>query len=42
MTKAHAYPSVLLRNVKEKNMIAERPSGQSLAVNRGLGASLAT
>jgi hypothetical protein len=38
MTRAHAYPSVLLKDARNNDTTTERPPGQSLATRRGSGA----
>jgi hypothetical protein len=37
MTRVHACPSVLLKNTRDNDVTAERPSDQSLATRGGLG-----
>jgi hypothetical protein len=39
MTRAHTYPSVLLKNMRGNDTAVERPPGQSLATRGGSGAA---
>jgi hypothetical protein len=39
MTRAHVYPSVLLKDTGNDDMMMEGPLGQSLATRGGLGAA---
>jgi hypothetical protein len=39
LTRAHAYPSVLLKNARGNDTAVERPPGQSLATHGGSGVS---